>query len=64
MVAFAFRLELADGSSADPPTFKTAVPNWHVGDTITLGGRTLRVVEVRDDYADQPPALVVRDKET
>jgi hypothetical protein len=35
------------------------VPNWRAGDTILLGGRTLRVVEVRDDDADQAPVLVV-----
>jgi len=29
--------------------------------TIPLGGRTLRVVGVRDDDADQPPVLVVED---
>jgi hypothetical protein len=32
---------------------------WNPGDTIPLGARTLRVVGVRDDDADQPPALVV-----
>jgi hypothetical protein len=26
-----------------------------------LGGRSLRVVEVRDEDADQPPVLVVED---
>jgi hypothetical protein len=44
--------------TADPPTFRTAV---------LAGGRrdprsavvSLRVVEVRDDDADQPPRLVV-----
>ena len=48
-MAFMFRLEQEDGSPADPPTFKTAVPNWSAGDTIPLGRRTLRVVTVRDD---------------
>jgi hypothetical protein len=32
-----------------------------VGDTIHLGGRTLRVVGHRDDDADQPPVFVVED---
>ena len=36
-------------------------PNWRAGDTITVGHRSLRVVAVRDDDADQPPALVVED---
>jgi hypothetical protein len=28
MGGFTFRLELVDGTPADPPTLKTAVPNW------------------------------------
>ena len=32
-------------------------------DTIPLGARTLRVVAIRDDDADQPPALIVDDAE-
>ena len=60
-MAFMFRLEQEDGSPADPPTLRAAVPNWRPGDTIPLGGRSLRVVEVRDDDADQPPTLVVED---
>ena len=60
-MAFLFRLEREDGSLADPPTFKTALPNWSAGDTIPLGRRTLRVVAIRDDDADQAPALVVED---
>jgi hypothetical protein len=34
MGAFAFKLEREDGTPADPPTFKIAVPNWRPGDTI------------------------------
>jgi hypothetical protein len=34
---------------------------WKAGDTIPLGARTLRVVEVTDDDADQAPRLIVRD---
>jgi hypothetical protein len=60
--AFAFRLEKEDGTSADPPTLKTAVPSWRPGDTIPLGrSRTLRVVAIRDDDANQAPVLVVED---
>jgi hypothetical protein len=60
-MAFIYRLELEDGSPADPPTFRTAVPTWSAADTIPLGGRTLRVIAVRDDDADQAPVLVVAD---
>jgi hypothetical protein len=60
-MAFMFRLEHEDGTPADPPTLKSAVPNWRSGDTIPLGGRTLRVVGIRDDHADRQPALVVED---
>jgi hypothetical protein len=44
---FAYRLELEDGTPADPPTLTSAVPNWRPGDTIPLGRKTLRVVAVR-----------------
>jgi hypothetical protein len=60
-MAFLFRLEDEDGTPADPPTFRTAVPNWRPGDTIPLGKRTLRVIDVRDDDADQTPVLVVEE---
>jgi hypothetical protein len=61
-MAFIYKLELADGTPADPPAYKTAVPNWQPGDTIPLGVRTLRVDGVREDDADQPPELVVDDR--
>jgi hypothetical protein len=61
MAGFLFRLETADGAPAEPPTLTSAVPNWRAGDTIPLGRRTLRVVDVRDDDADQPPVLVVEE---
>jgi hypothetical protein len=48
-MAFTFKLEHQDGTPADPPTLHTAVPNWSPGDTIPLGHRTLRVLEVRND---------------
>jgi hypothetical protein len=60
MAGFLFRLETADGAPAEPPSLNSAVPNWRPGDTIPLG-RTLRVVGIRDDDADQPPVLVVED---
>lgn len=55
-----FRLETVEGEAAQPPTLSAAVPNWKAGDTIHLRRRTLRVVELRDDEADQPPVLVVQ----
>jgi hypothetical protein len=59
MAGFLFKLETKDGFPAEPPTLSSAVPNWRAGDTIPLGRRTLRVVDVRDEDADQPPVLVV-----
>ena len=60
-MAFAFRLELEDGTRVEPHIFKAAVPNWRPGDTLPLGDRTLVVVHIRDDDADQPPVLVVEE---
>jgi hypothetical protein len=60
-MAFLFRLQTADGAPAQPPTLTSAAPNWRPGDTIPLGRRTLRVAGVRDDEADQPPALIVEE---
>jgi hypothetical protein len=61
-MTFTFTLEQADGTPAEPPTFRTVVPTWRPGDTIPLGrNRMLRVVGIRDDDAGQPPALVVED---
>ena len=55
MAGFLFRLERADGTPAELPTLHSAVPNWRAGDTIPFGYKTLRVVGVRDDDADQAP---------
>jgi hypothetical protein len=60
-MAFLFRLEAVDGTPVEPASITSAVPNWRAGDTIPLGHKTLRVVRIRDDEADQPPALVVED---
>jgi hypothetical protein len=44
-VAFLFRLETTDGAPAEPSTFQTAVPNWRVGDEVSLGrDEILRVI--------------------
>jgi hypothetical protein len=60
-MAFLFRLETVSGAAAEPATLTSAVPNWRAGDTIPLGRRTLRVVDVRDDDADQPAVPIVED---
>ena len=49
MTGFTFRLEHEDGTPADPPQLKTVVPNWEAGDKMSLGHKTLRVIDVRDD---------------
>ena len=57
-----FRLQRTDGSRANPPTYRSTTLNWRQGDKIPLTAeRTLAVLGVRDDDADQPPALVVED---
>jgi hypothetical protein len=61
MSGFLFRLETTDGTPADPSKLESAVPNWRAGDTIPLGARTLRVVDVRYDEADEASVLVVED---
>jgi hypothetical protein len=61
MSGFSFRLEHKDGTPADPPTFRAAVPNWNPGDTIYLRpGRMLRVVDTRlDESPDGDPVSVL-----
>jgi hypothetical protein len=61
MAGFLFRLETREGGPAEPPTLRSALPNWRIGDEIPLGRRSLRVVAVRDDEADQPPVLIVEE---
>jgi hypothetical protein len=61
MAGFLFKLETTDGAPAEPSSFSSAVPNWAPGETIHFGHRTVRVVGVRDDDADQPPVLVIED---
>jgi hypothetical protein len=59
-MAFMFKLRLEDGTPADPPTLKTAVPNWRSGDTIPLGpGRTLRVIETRPGTESDADGVLV-----
>jgi hypothetical protein len=63
MAGFTFRLEYADGTAADPPTFSAAVPDWETGHTVHFGARTLRVIGKRDDDADQPPVLIIEERD-
>jgi hypothetical protein len=61
-MTFTIKLERADGTPADPPSISSTVTNWRPGDTIPLSAkRTLQVVRIRDDDADQAPVLVVQD---
>jgi hypothetical protein len=63
MTGFTLKLEHENGTPADPPTLKTAVPDWRPGDTIPLGAdRSLRVLETRaSSEPDGDPPLVVED---
>jgi hypothetical protein len=60
-MVFSFRLEGEDGTPADPPTLKAAVPNWGPGDTIALGpDRMLRVIATRlEEGSDGEPVSVL-----
>jgi hypothetical protein len=60
-MAFTFKLENPDGAPADPPTLRSAVPNWEVGDQIPLGpGRPpLLVVGLRNASDPEHHALLV-----
>jgi hypothetical protein len=60
MAGFLFELETVDGRPAEPSSVSFAAPNWQPGDTISFGDKTLRVVAVQDDDADQP-VLVIED---
>jgi hypothetical protein len=61
MAGFLFRLETSEGEPANPSTFETVAYSWKEGDEIPLGRRTLRVIGIRDDDADQPPVLTVEE---
>jgi hypothetical protein len=57
-----FRLELEDGTRADPTTFRSAPGvSWEPGDTIPLGrDRKLRVIDTRlDEGTDGDPVSVL-----
>jgi hypothetical protein len=61
-VTFTFRLEREDGTPAEPPQVRLGVYSSMPGDTINLGRRSLRVVDVRDQGDDEPVVLIVEDK--
>jgi hypothetical protein len=57
-----FRLELEDGTPADPPTMRSAPGvSWEPGDAVPLGrDRTLRIVDTRlDEGTDGDPVSVL-----
>jgi hypothetical protein len=58
-MTFTFKLETPNGAAADPPIFRTAVPNWRASDQIPIGRRSLRVPDVR--VAEDESVLVVED---
>jgi hypothetical protein len=61
-MTFTYKLEQADGTPADPPTVRTAVPDMRPGDTIPIRpARPLRVVATVASSDDEPSVLVVED---
>jgi hypothetical protein len=60
---FTLKLEQTDGTPAEPPSFRSAVPNWRPGDTIPIRrDRTLGVVGVvAGAELDDDPTLIVED---
>jgi hypothetical protein len=61
-MTFTFNLERADGTPADPPSFRAAVPDWRAGDVIALGARrSLRVIDtqLREDLDGDPVQVLV-----
>jgi hypothetical protein len=59
-LGFDFKLELEDGTPADPATFRAAVPTWREGDEIFVPGSRLRVIGTRlDEGSDGEPVSVL-----
>jgi len=51
---FRYLLVMPDGEPNDPAVFITMVPNWTIGEVITLGaGDQLRLVEMDDEIAGE-----------
>ena len=64
-MAFTFKLEHPDGTAADPPTIRSAVPNWEIGDKIPFGPgrRALLVVGIRNANEPADTALLIVEAE-
>jgi hypothetical protein len=64
-MAFTFKLENPDRTLADPPTIRSAIPNWEVGDRIPFGPQkpALLVVGVRNASEPTHQALLVVETE-
>jgi hypothetical protein len=60
-MAFTFQLEDLDGTPADPPTLRSAVPDWAIGDKIPFGPDkpALLVVGIRNASEDEHSAVLV-----
>jgi hypothetical protein len=60
-MAITYKLEHADGTPVDPPTFRSSPATaWNVGDVLYLGRRTLRVIATRlDEGSDGDPVSVL-----
>jgi hypothetical protein len=60
-MAITFKLELPDGTPAEPPTLRSAVPNWAIGDKIPFGPSkpALLVVGIRNASEPTHTALLV-----
>jgi hypothetical protein len=61
-MTFTFKLERTDGTPANPPMLRTAVPNWGPGDSIPLGKRSLHVIDTRIAMPESELVLIVEEK--
>ena len=64
-MAFTFKHEHPDGTPADSPTIRSAVPNWEIGDKIPFGpGKpALLVVGIRNASEPADTALLIFEAE-
>jgi hypothetical protein len=60
-MAFTFKLEHPDETPADPPTLRSAVPDWTIGDRIPFdpSKAALLVVGIRNASEPAHTALLV-----
>lgn len=60
-MAFTYELLLEDGTPADPPTFLSTVPTWHVGDTVLIRpGFEFEIVAVDERTENAHGTWIVR----